>query len=342
MKTNKVCRLLLVSAIVTLTACAGKESAEDNKQSEKPLVKTLTVKAEQVKQLSSYTATVKADVVNQISPAVPARIEKIYVEIGSHVAKDQPLVQMESSAYRQQQVQLENLRKDYDRYAELFKVGAVSQQQIDQLQTQIEALATVVANLEQNTLLKSPINGIVTARNYDNGDLFAAQPILTVQQLNPLKALIYVSESNFTKVKTGMPVDVRLDVYGEELFAGKVSLIYPTIDPTTHTFGVEVAIPNAGLRVRPGMYARVTLNFGTENHIVVPDVAVQQQPGANDRYVYVIENNVARYRKILLGQRLGNRYEIISGLNDGAEVVSAGHNRLVDETEVETVKDSIQ
>jgi RND family efflux transporter MFP subunit len=210
---------------------------------------------------------------------------------------------------------------------------------MDQLKTQIDALSTAVANLEENTKLKSPINGIVTARNYDNGDVFGGQAILTVQQLNPLKALIYVSESNFTDVKNGMPVDITLPVYGDDLFSGKVSLIYPTIDPSTHTFGVEVTIQNAGLRVRPGMYARVTLNFGTQNNVVVPDVAVQRQVGADDKYVYLIENGIARYRKIELGQRLGDRYEIISGLKDGDVVVSAGHNRLIDGTEVETVKE---
>jgi RND family efflux transporter MFP subunit len=337
MKTINVLKLLPVLALGLLIACSGAQTDQD--RSDKVKVRTMTVKAEAVKQLSSYTATVKADVINQITPAIPARIERIYVEVGTRVAKDQLLVQMESSSYRQQQVQLENLKKDYERYSELFKVGAVSQQQMDQLKTQIDALSTAVSNLEENTKLKSPITGIVTARNYDNGDVFGGQPILTVQQLNPLKALIYVSESNFTRVKHGMPVDITLPVYGDEQFTGKVSLIYPTVDPSTHTFGVEVSIQNANLRVRPGMYARVTLNFGTENNVVVPDVAVQRQAGADDKYVYLVENNIARYRKIELGQRLGDRYEILSGLKDGDTVVSAGHNRLIDGTEVETVKE---
>ncbi|MDR2627068.1 MAG: efflux RND transporter periplasmic adaptor subunit [Dysgonamonadaceae bacterium] len=338
MKTTNLLKLLPVAGLSFLMACSsGKQ--EEKEEAEAVKVKTMTVKAEAVKQLASYTATVKADVVNQITPAIPARIERIYVEVGTQVAKDQVLVQMESSSYRQQQVQLENLTKDYERYSELFKVGAVSQQQMDQLKTQIDALSTVVANLEENTKLKSPINGIVTARNYDNGDVFGGQAILTVQQLNPLKALIYVSEAHFTKVKLGMPVDITLPVYGDEGFAGKVSLIYPTIDPSTHTFGVEVTIRNPQLRVRPGMYARVTLNFGTEVHVVVPDMAVQRQVGADDKYVYLVENNIAKYQKITLGQRLDDRYEILSGLKDGDRVVSAGHNRLIDGTKVETVNE---
>jgi RND family efflux transporter MFP subunit len=188
--------------------------------------------------------------------------------------------------------------------------------------------------------LRSPISGIVTARNYDNGDVFGVQPILTVQQLNPLKALVNVSESYFSKVTLNMPVDIQLDVYRSEVFAGNVTLIYPTIDPSTHTFGVEVTIKNNDMRVRPGMYARVTLNFGTQQSILVPDMAVQRQVGSNDKYVYVVENDsIAKYRKIELGQRLGDMYEILSGLQDGDQVVSAGQNRLIDGTKVEIVKD---
>jgi len=222
------------------------------------------------------------------------------------------------------------LQKDYDRYNELLKVGGIAQQQVDQIKTQIDMLTAVIKNIEDNTQLKSPINGIVTARNYDNGDVFAQLPILTVQQLNPLKAIVNVSESYFSKVKLGMTVKINLDVYPDEDFSGKVTLIYPTIDATTHTFGVEVTVNNPNLKVRPGMYGRVTLNFGAVNNIVVPDATVQKQSGANDKYVFIVESGIAKYRRVELGQRVGNDYEILSGLNDGDVVVTAGQSRLID------------
>lgn len=339
MKTGNLIKLLPFLFLGLLISCGG-EKKEQQEETEVIKVKTLFVKSDSVPQLNTYTATVKADVINQITPSIPARIEKIFVEIGDRVSKGQVLVQMESTSFSQQNVQLENLKKDYQRYVELYSVGGISQQQVDQLKTQIDAMEVAVNNLEENTRLRSPISGTITARNYDNGDLFGVNPILTVQQLNPLKALINVSESNFKNVKLGMPVDIKLDVYGEDIFEGNVTLIYPTIDPSTHTFGVEVTIKNPDMRVRPGMYARVTLNFGTRNSIIVPDLAVQRQIGANDKYVFVIENNsVAKYRKIELGQRLGDSYEIISGLKDGEQVVSAGQNRLIDGTNVEIIKE---
>lgn len=338
MKTKNLLKSLPLFSLCILVACGGKKEENATTEDVKVKVTTTTAELKEVEQLSTYTANVKADVINQITPAIPGRIEKIFVEVGDRVSKGQVLVQMDASSLKQQNVQLENLKRDYARYEELLKVGGIAQQQVDQIKTQIDVLNTAIKNIDDNTRLKSPINGIVTDRNYDNGDVYGGKTILTVQQLNPLKALINVSESNFTNVKLGMPVDIQLDVYGKEKFEGKVSLIYPTIDASTHTFGVEVAINNSNMRVRPGMYARVTLNFGTGNSIVVPDLAVQKQAGSNDKFVYTIENGVAKYHKVELGQRLGDQYEILSGLKAGDVIATSGQSRLIDGTLVEIVK----
>lgn len=336
MKSFKL--LPVIGLGLLLFSCSGGKNQDATaKNEEKVKVKTTTAQLHPVSEISTYTANVQADVINQITPAMSGRIEKIYAEVGNRVSKGQLLVQMESSNLQQQTVQLANLERDYERYSELLKVGGIAQQTVDQIKMQIDVLKASMKNVDENTQLRSPINGIVTARNYDNGNVFAQLPILTVQQLNPLKAIINVSESDFSRVKVGMPVGIRLDVYGDEEFSGKISLVYPTIDAATHTFGVEVTINNAQNRVRPGMYARVSLNFGENNRIVIPDMAVQKQSGSNDRYVYTIEEGIARYNKVELGQRLGDRYEIKSGIISGQEVVTAGHTRLIDGTPVEIV-----
>ena len=336
MKTKKIIWLLPLLSIAILFSCKKKEEVKN--EDTKVKVKTAVARMETVDKTATYTANVKADVINQITPAMlSGRIEKIYVEIGNRVGKGQVLVQMESSNLTQQKTQLANLQRDYERYSELLKVGGIAQQQVDQIKTQIDILQTAIKNLQDNTQLRSPINGIVTARNYDNGDVFAQMPILTVQQLNPLKAIVYVAESYFTQVKLGMPVDIRLDVYEDKRFTGKVTLIYPTIDPNTHTFGVQVTIDNKNMMVRPGMFGRITLNLGKVQSIIVPDVAVQKQAGANDKYVYIVENGKAVHRKIELGNHLDTNYEILSGINAGDVVVTAGQARLIDGTEVEVI-----
>ena len=203
---------------------------------------------------------------------------------------------------------------------------------------QLEVARKSFQTLKENTQLASPIDGVVTARNYDNGDLYGGQAILAVQKIAPVKLTINVSEQFYSKVKKGDEVSIELDAYPGETFTGKVSLIYPTIDAMTHTFPVEINVPNTDLKLRPGMFARATLNLGTLDHVVVPDLAIEKRAGSGDRFVYVYENGKVIYSKVELGQRLGDRYELISGVPDGAQIVIAGLSKLSDGREVEVEK----
>ena len=207
------------------------------------------------------------------------------------------------------------------------------------MRTNLDKLRRSYTNMVENTQLLSPISGVVTARNYDDGDLYAgANPVLVVEQIAPVKLVVNVSENNFPKVKKGDKVIVKLDVYGDEEFEGRVDLIYPTIDAATRTFPVEVKVTNTNLRIRPGMFARVTMNFGTADHVVVPDMAVVKQPGTGDRYVYVYENGKVSFNKVELGRRMDDEYELISGVENNAQVVIAGQKALLNGMEVTVVK----
>lgn len=325
-----------------LSACTG---GADKKETvavaeEKPVVKLATVTTREVDQVQEYTATVEAEVKNNIAPTSSGRIDKIFVEVGDRVAKGQKLVQMDAASLKQMKLQLENEQKEFNRMDELYKVGGASKSEWDAAKTALDVRRTSYNNLLENTQLLSPISGVVTARNFDNGDLYssASTPVLVVEQITPVKLLINVSEPYFPKVKTGMPVNVKFDVYGDEVFEGKVSLVYPTIDAATHTFPVEIKLPNANQRVRPGMFGRVTLSFGTLNHVVVPDMSIVKRAGSGDRYVYVYKDGKVSYNKVELGRRMNTEYELISGVENNSQVVIAGQTRLSDGAEVEVEK----
>lgn len=320
--------------LALLVSCTGEKKVE-TEVVEKPLVKLETVRIQPVEQTQDFTATVEANIVNNIAPSTPVRIDRILVEIGDRVNKGQTLVEMDQVNLKQAKSQLDNLQLDYDRAAELFKVGGASKQSVDAIQTQLDVARTVYHNLVENTKLVSPVSGIVTARNYDRGDMYGGEPVLTIQQITPVKLLVNVSESFYTKVSKGMDVKVKLDVYGEELFPGKVSLIYPTIDPQTRTFPVEIKLENRDQRVRPGMFARVTMNFGTLDHIVAPDLSIIKQAGSGDRYIYIYRDGKVSYNKVELGRRMGDKYEVVSGVGDGDQVVIAGQSRLANDMEVQ-------
>ena len=315
-------------AAVLFVACSGKQDTAGQAEEETvQLVRVEKVTEQAVPQVASYTATIEPYKRNLISSSLPNRIKKIYVEVGDHVKAGQKLVDLDRANLAQQKLQLDNLELEYNRVKELFAVGGASQQQVDQMRTQYETAKTSYENLDENTVLVSPVNGVVTARNFDDGDI-ASGAILTVMQIQPVKVLVNVSESDFTKVKQGMSVDVNVEVYGDELFKGKVSLIHPTIDASTRTFVTEINIPNADNRIRPGMFARVNIDFGSVNRVVVPDQAVVKRSGSGDRFVYVYKDGKVSFNQVQLGRHIDDTYELISGVESGSMVVTAGHTRL--------------
>jgi len=300
-------------------------------------VKVAQVSKQMVPQQVEFTGNIEPYVKNNISSGSSQRVEKIMVEVGSKVRKGQLLVQMESLNYSQAKIQLENLKVDLARIEELYKAGGIAEQQYDQIKTQVGVAEQSIRNLDKNTKLLSPIDGVVTQRNYDNGDMVAGLPILVVMQIQPVKILVNISEEYFPQVRIGTPVQVTLDVYQNKGYSGKVSLIYPTIDPTTRSFQVQVSIPNPKSEIRPGMFARARVDFGTKERVVVPDKAVIKQIGTNDKYVYLLDGDVVSYTKVDVGKRVGSIYEIKSGVEVGQKVVVAGVSRLVDQARVKVV-----
>ncbi len=335
---KKIIYLVAVSAFL-VASCTPK--SKDVTEQKVLQVKVEDAKIQNVNQVIDFTGNIEPFVKNNISSSSAQRIEKIYTEVGSRVTKGQLLVQMENLAYTQAKIQIMNLKVDLDRIDALYKAGGASKQQYDQIKTQYDVAVDGLSNLDKNTKLLSPINGVVTQRNFDNGDLTMGQPILTVMQLQPVKIMVNISEEFYPKTKVGDPVDITLDIYDGKVFRGKISLIYPTIDPATRTFSAQVSIPNSDLKLRPGMFAKAVVNFGAKERVVIPDKSVIKQSGTNDRYVYILDGNTVVYTKVILGRREGTVYEVLSGVEAGQKVVIAGQSKLSDKAKVEVVSSGV-
>jgi RND family efflux transporter MFP subunit len=336
----KIKDLALVTLIVLAASCGDKSKKTENAGEEIPQVKVTTVTSRSVVQSDVYTATVESEVKNNISPNVPYRIERIYCEVGDQVRKGQLLVQLDASNLRQLKLQIDNQTVEFNRTKSLYEVGGVSKAEFDNVKTQLDVLNTQYKQLAQNTRLLAPISGIVTARNYDNGDMYSGTPIITIEQTNPVKVIVNISEMRYKDIKKGQKIDITLDAYEGEHFEGTVTVITPIVDPVTHTFPIEVRINNASQKVRPGMFARATINYGSKDHVMVPDEALVKQIGAGDRYVYVLNpsDNTVSYNKVTLGKHFDDMYEIIEGVPSGSQVVIAGQSRLANGRKVTVVK----
>ena len=332
--------IIAMAAVALISSCGSsdKETATAVVQDAKPKVKIANSTVQDVEQLHEFTTIVEAEVKNNISPSSNLRISKIYAEVGDNVSKGQKLVQLDASGLEQLALQIENQKIEFNRINELYKVGGASKAELDNAKTALDVNLKAYNNKLENTVMLSPISGVVTARNYDNGDMSGSAPILVIEQIAPVKMKINVSESYYAKVDKKTPVKVQFEAYGKEEFPATVSIVYPTIDAATHTFPVELKVANKDRRVRPGMYGRAIVNLGTKTHVVVPDKSVVKQLGTGDYYVYVYSNGKVSYNKVVLGRRMDDKYEIVSGVEPGAQVVVAGQNRLADGVEVEVVK----
>ena len=334
MKT--IFRTTLIAAAVILTAGCGNNENKQTKQEpveiQAPSVAVQKVFKKDVPQDATYTSTVQAYVKNNIVPQTAGRITKVNVEVGDRVKKGQVLAEIDKVQLQQAQLQLHNAEVELGRLKALYEAGGLSKSDLDAIELQYNVAKTQVQNLIENTTLLSPIDGIITARNYDAGDMYAmSAPIFTVEQIKPVKLLVAVSESYYSKVNKGNSVTIKADALPELTFDGKIERIYPTIDPSTRTFTMEVVVPNNYSTLRPGMFARVTVDFGKNNNVVIPDIAVVKQQGSGERFVYVLnEDGTVSYQKVELGRRIGSEYEVLSGLSDGAVVVTGGQIRLKD------------
>jgi membrane fusion protein, multidrug efflux system len=341
---------LILITLFFLAACSAKtekntSAIEENLQSEK--VGIMVLENRKVMREIEYTATLQAFEELHLSPASPGRIEAFHVEAGDKVRAGQLLVEMDQTQLHQAEVQLRSLETDYRRLDTLLKTGSIAIQQYDQLKTQYEIAQSNVAFMRKNTRLLAPFSGTVSGKYFEAGEMFSGTPVvpigkpavLSLVQTDRLKAIISVSERFLPDLATGMEASLQSDVYPDRQFTGKVSLIYPTVDPLTRSFRVELLVANSDQILRPGMYGRVKLGLEEIDAILVPAISVLKMQGSNDRYMFIERDGKAVRIPVRIGKRYDDDIEVISDLvHAGDRIIIHGQARLKDGVTVEVTK----
>lgn len=344
---NKVFRSsLIIMAVAVLTACGGK-SGDNSKgatttQKEAERVKVLTLQNERIAKTLELSSTLEGYETMNISPSITGHIEHIYVEVGSRVQKGSMLVRMDQTQLNTTRINLASTKTEFDRVTALKQSGSISQQVYDQTKAGYDQLVETERFQDQNTFVRAQFAGVISAKNYEDGEMYTGAPILTLTQISRLKAIINIPETYFPLVKQGMKVEVESDIYPGTVFPATIEIVYPTIDAASHTFQAKLNIPNASEKIRPGMYVRTRLGVGEVDAIVVPYQSVLKLTGSNDRYVFINDNGTARRVAVTLGQRFDDRIEIIpveaDALKAGDQLVVTGQARLVDGATLEIVE----
>lgn len=332
-----------MAVALTLCSCGGKKAqkgAAAVKEEQLPAVKVVDAKSEIVPIDEKYSVTLQAYAINNIAPQSGGRITSIKAEVGDFVQKGQVLAQMDKAQLEQAELQLNNLKSEYDRAKALYEKGGVSKSDFETIELQYKVANTTYENLLTNTILKSPLNGVVSARNYDEGDMYTmSAPLYVVQQINPIKAFVAVSEKNYSLLKKGIEVEFTPEALNGKTYVGKVTRIHPTVDATTHTIVAEVTINNPKFELRPGMYSSARVIFSQGDAIVVPDTAVLKQQGSGVRTVYVLKaDGTVELRIVEVGRHIGSEYVILSGVQAGEKVVVSGQSLLRSGIKVEVIE----
>ncbi len=329
---------VMMAALLAMASCKTKKTVA-TEESSVVGVKIANASGEVIPQDVEFTANIEPWQKNYIVPALQgARINRIYVKVGDRVRKGQLVAEMDPTQYNTARVQFETAEADFNRIKKVYEAGGISEQQLRQAEAAYLVSKEAVDNVAKNVKLYSPIDGVVTQKGEEEGNLFTQTPILEIMQMDRLKVRVSISEQYYTNVGVGTPVAISVDILPDESFAGSVSLIYPAIDPQTRTFTVEVTIPNPGGRLRPGMFARSVINMGDKQAVMVPDVAVQKQVGSNERFVYVIADGVARRRSVVPGRQIGDMIDVAGSVEPGEQVATTSFVRLGDGTKVEITK----
>ena len=232
----------------------------------------------------------------------------------------------------------------FDRANELFKRTLISQQALDDAKAALQsARATYDVALQnaknmragiqaseatmklagrqlRDTSIRAPFDGYVEKRLVNLGELVRAQmPVMAVVRLDPLKVVAEIPEKMTPWIGDGRPVELRVDAYQGRTFAGKVTRISPAVNTATRAFPFEALIPNADAALKPGTFARVHVEIDkVDDVLTLPYAAIQYRYGVNR--VFVVAGDRLAVRELTLGERLGDRIEILGGVKQGEQV----------------------
>lgn len=276
-----------------------------------------------------------------LRPEVTGRIAEINFTEGGKVLKDQVLVRLDDSVVRAQlqqaQANLSLANSQHRRAVELSKQGFISKQARDeaasQLQVQQAAAALAKAHLDK-TAIRAPFDGLVGLRNVSVGDYVSPGiDLVPIESIHPLKVDFRIPEHFMGQVREGIGLALRFDALPGQTREGVVGAISPLVDVGGRSLLLRADVPNTDGALRPGMFARVQLQFADDQALVVPEAALA--PSGESQYVFRVEQGRVRRVAIGIGQRRAGKVEVLSGLQEGDRVVVSGLQKVTDGDAVE-------
>ena len=300
-----------------------------------------------------------------VAPRTAGRLQDVFVRLGDRVTRGQRIAKIEdfeiveqvkqaeaaqevaAATIRQREADLQLALTNVERSRNLFQRQLLPKQTLDDNEARYQAAVAQIdlakaqstqskARLDElrinlsNTVIVSPVNGFVAKRAVDPG-AFVSQnaPIVDVVDISSVRLVVNVVERDLKELRAGATAKVEVDAFPGEMFQGRIARVAPVLDPATRTAPIEIEIPNADFRLKPGMYARVGITTDNRKEtLTVPVDAVADLGGR--RGVFQHLNGVAIFRTVEIGTEGEDLIEIVGGLTEGDQVITTGARALRD------------
>ncbi|MCL6611051.1 MAG: efflux RND transporter periplasmic adaptor subunit [Peptococcaceae bacterium] len=356
---------ILVLVLLLIVSRLNSRKAESPATGEMPQpVEVASVMSRPIGEELSVAGTVTPFAEARLSPKIMGRVASVNADVGRRVKQGETLLTIEQSDYlsalKQAEASLamaeansiqaetgyENARLNYQRFEELFRQGAVSQSQLEEARGKLAAAESACkanraqvlqcqAMLEKarsdysHTEVKAPFAGVVAQRFVDIGEMVSQQtPVFTVIQDDPLLVRVNLPENVVSRVSPDQQVDIFVAATGKT-YKGAVKSVAPQADSQTKAFAAEIKLAGVSQEVKPGMVAELRITTKqVDSALVVPTDALLDEDGGAG--IFVVENGIARHRKVTTGLEGHGYTQVVSGLQQGELVVVKGNHLLVD------------
>ncbi len=353
---NGISTLAMAGMILTvgcLAGCGKKTSEKENLTMEviEIPVKARRTSVELIRDYLTFTGSIDAVQRAAIAPAMPGKIQRIFVEEGQTVSKGTILVKMDDKQLIQAESRYLTVKADYERMRALRDNGSITPQQLEQIEAGYTAAKAAWEMTMQSAILEAPFSGTIIGKYYNNEEIYSGMKptpdgtgaIVSLAQLDAMKIEVNVPERDFPKISKGQHALVELEAYPDRVFEGKVTGINAALDMRSRAAKVKVEIRNTGRLLKPGMFAKIKIIMTEKsNALVVPSSAIVSREG--EKSVFVVANGTSPFstkttlKKVTTGIVTLDYSEITFGIAKGDLVVYEGNASLDNGTNVRVIE----
>jgi len=330
----------ILMLIIILLGCNQKRK-EKNEISKQEFgarkVKVVSVKRTNISSYLEYSGTLEAENIVNITPAIPTVIKKIFVREGDKIKTGDLLLQMDETNLTQAKSNYLNLKEKFERMKKLKETGSIDEQSFEDVQTAYQIAESTYRFALENTEIRTPIDGTVTLVAQKEGETYNSMltPVLIrIVNTEKMIANIHVSDKDIALIKEKQQVEIQIDNKPNEIFHGTVYFKSPEADKFSGTFQCKISVNNSRNLLKHNQFAKIRIILKTvENALIIPQKAV-----TDEQFVFVAEKGIAKKKMIKTGIENESEVEVITGLEEGANVIIEGIVGLKDGNKIEIRK----